>query len=112
MTTSIDSRSASTALAGLSAGRPLVGSTSLASVNNNGKSGSDSAEQAFLSFAKMSPMDRMRASILQGMGMTEDDVQSLPPADRLKIEEQIKNLIKQSAENNREKTGQLVDSTA
>jgi hypothetical protein len=44
--------------------------------------------------------------------MTEDDVQDHPAADRQKDEEQIKNLIKHSAENSRGKTGQLVESTA
>ena len=66
-------------------------------------------EEQFLAYAKMSPMERMRASILKDMNLTEDDVKSMSAADQKKLEEKIKELIKQEIEKDLAKKGQLID---
>ncbi len=69
-------------------------------------------EEQFLAYAKMSPMERMRASILKDMNLTEDDVKSMSPADQKKLEEKIKELIKQEIEKDLAKKGQFIDLSA
>lgn len=66
-------------------------------------------EEQFLAYAKMSPMERMRASILKSMNLTEDDVKSMTPAEQKKIEEKIKELIEQQMEKDLHKKGLLID---
>lgn len=66
-------------------------------------------EEQFLAYAKMSPMERMRASILKSMNLTEDDVKSMTPAEQKKIEEKIKELIEQEMEKDLRKKGLLID---
>ncbi len=58
-------------------------------------SASDSIEQQFLNYAKMSPIERMRASILKDMNLSESDVASMSPQEQQKVEEIIKEKIKE-----------------
>src|ERR1700741_518048 len=53
----------------------------------------DSVEEQFLNYARMSPGERMRASILGSMGLTEDDLSAMSAADRQKVEDKIKQMI-------------------
>lgn len=69
-------------------------------------------EEEFLKYARMSPMDRMRANILKSMGLTEQDLQNMSPQQRQAVEQKIKDLIEQSFHNNADKKGQLVDVSA
>src|ERR1700744_3366277 len=39
----------------------------------------DDVVQQFMDYAKMSPMERMRAQILKSMGLTEDDLKKMSP---------------------------------
>jgi hypothetical protein len=57
----------------------------------------------------MSPAERMRDNILKSMGLTEDDVNAMSPADRQKLEDKIKALIKQQVEEAAKRKGQLLD---
>jgi hypothetical protein len=72
----------------------------------------DSVEQAFLNYAKMSPMERLRANILKSMGLTEDQLKSMPPEQQKAVEQKIEQLIKEQLEKNADKQGQVVDVTA
>ncbi|MBN2751874.1 MAG: hypothetical protein JXQ84_04125 [Rhodospirillaceae bacterium] len=53
------------------------------------------ARQDFLDYMDMDPMERMRAQILGGMGMTEDQLAALPPEERKKIEDKIRQIIEE-----------------
>lgn len=75
------------------------------------KKDASSVEGEFLKYAKMSPLERMRASILKGMKMTEEQLAALPQSERTKIEDQIKEQIKKMKAGN-DKKGQLIDMSA
>jgi hypothetical protein len=64
-----------------------------------------SAEDKFLAYARMSPADRMRASILSSMGMTEDQLKNMSPEQQKVVEQKIEQLIKQAAQKQIEKNG-------
>jgi hypothetical protein len=65
----------------------------------------------FLRYAKMSPMERMRANILKGMNLTEEQLGALPQDEQRKIEEKIKDSIRKMVSDDG-RTGQLVDVSA
>lgn len=64
-----------------------------------------SAEDKFMAYAKMSPADRMRASILSSMGITEDQLKNMSPEQQKAVEQKIEDLIKQAAQKQIEKSG-------
>ena len=55
-----------------------------------------SAEDTFLDFMKMTPMERMRAQILSGLGLTEEQLAALPTEERKKIEDKIRQIIEET----------------
>lgn len=78
------------------------------------KKGAQSAVDEFMSWANMSPGERMRAGILQSMGLTEDDLKGMSPEKRKAVEDAIADKIKQAALDaaNKGKTGVVADVTA
>ncbi len=72
----------------------------------------DSVVQQFMDYAKESPMQRMRASILKSMGLTEDDLKKMSPEQQKAVEQKIEQIIKQKLEKNAGQTGQVVDVSA
>jgi hypothetical protein len=69
-----------------------------------------SVEQKFLEYAKMTPAERMHAQMLAQLGLTEDQFKAMSPADQQKIEDKIREMIKQQATNNNDKrTGLITD---
>ncbi len=54
------------------------------------------AEDTFLDFMKMTPMERMRAQILSGLGLTEEQLAALPTEERKKIEDKIRQIIEET----------------
>jgi inactivated superfamily I helicase len=69
-----------------------------------------SAEQKFLEYAKMTPAERMHAQMLAQLGLTEDQFKAMSPADQQKIEDKIRDMIKQQAANSSDKrTGLITD---
>jgi hypothetical protein len=87
-------------------------SNSASSLASDGGLGAGSVEQEFLKFAKMSPLDRLRANILRDMGLNEDDLKSLSPAERSAVEQKIKQLIEEQLQKSDAKPGQLMDVSA
>jgi hypothetical protein len=75
-------------------------------------SAGDSVEKQFLNYAHMNPIDRMRASILKGMGLTEDSLKSMPADQQAAVEEKIRQLIEQQMQKNADKKGQFIDVSA
>jgi len=72
-----------------------------------------SAEQKFLEYAKMTPAERIHAAMLAQMGLTEDQFKAMDPAAQQKIEDKIRDMIKQQAANNSDKrTGLITDKSA
>jgi TPP-dependent pyruvate/acetoin dehydrogenase alpha subunit len=68
------------------------------------------AEQKFLDYAKMTPAERMHASMLAQMGITEDQFKAMDPAAQQKIEDKIREMIKQQAAQSSDKrTGLITD---
>jgi hypothetical protein len=69
-----------------------------------------SAEQTFLEWARMTPAERLHAQMLGQLGLTEDQFKAMDPAAQQKIEDKIREMIKQQAENNSDKrTGLITD---
>ena len=72
----------------------------------------DDVAQQFMDYAKMNPMERMRAQILKSMGLTEDDLKKMSPEQQKAVEQKIEQMIKQQLEKNAGQTGQVVDVSA
>jgi len=69
-----------------------------------------SAEQKFLEYAKMTPAERMHAAMLAQMDLTEDQFKAMDPAAREEIEDKIREMIRQQAENSNDtRTGMITD---
>ena len=56
--------------------------------------------------------ERLRASILKSMGLTEQQLDQMPPAQRQAIEKKIEGIIKQKLQQNGGQPGQLVNASA
>jgi hypothetical protein len=70
------------------------------------------AKDEFLDYAKMTPAQKMRASMLSKLGVTEDQLKAMGPKDRQKIEDQIKEMIKEQVmggDKDKAQKGALVD---
>jgi hypothetical protein len=65
-----------------------------------------SAKDEFLKFQAMTPAQKMRAMMLAKLGLTEDDVKAMSPEDRKKVEDKLKDMIKQQVQNDPEKKDQ------
>ena len=71
-----------------------------------------SAREDFLKYAAMTPAEKMRASMLAKLGVTEEELKAMSPEERAKVEQKLKDMIKQEVENNpdgKSKTGQIAD---
>lgn len=82
------------------------------SVTNGLDTGGDDVAKQFMDYAKMSPMERMRAQILKSMGLTEDDLKKMSPEQQKAVEQKIEQIIKQELQKNAGTTGQLVNLSA
>ncbi|MES2728939.1 MAG: hypothetical protein V4621_02420 [Pseudomonadota bacterium] len=65
--------------------------------------------EKFLKFQAMSPGEKMRAAILGRMGLTEEQLASMPPEDRAKIEKQIEDEIKEAVKDRFAEKGVLIN---
>lgn len=72
-----------------------------------------SAKDEFLDYAKMTPAQKMRAAMLGKLNVTEEQLKAMTPEERKKIEDKIKDMIKQQVENDpKMKTGSILDVSA
>ena len=70
------------------------------------------AKDEFLDYAKMTPAQTMRASMLSKLGVTEEQLKAMDSKERQKIEDKIKDMIKAEIEGpdgDRKAKGMLVD---
>ncbi len=63
------------------------------------------AREEFEKFASMSPAERMRAAILQQMGVSEDQLAAMSPDERKAMEDKIAAKVKETVEESARKTG-------
>lgn len=64
------------------------------------------ARQEFKEFTDMTPAERMRAQILYALGLTEEDLEAMSPADRKAVEEKIAQLIDEELRQQLEQSNQ------
>lgn len=88
---------------------PTQGATSGAT-GLAGDLGTPSAEAEFLDYARMSPAQRLRASILDALGVSEDDLRAMEPKERKAMEQKIQEMIKAKIEGDPQaRPGSLLD---
>src|ERR1700761_8267707 len=88
---------------------PAVNGGSSATASPNSAIGDQSAQDYFMKYAAMSPMERMRENILQGMGISDDQLKAMSPDQQKAVEEKIKEQIEKETGANGNKSGQLID---
>jgi hypothetical protein len=110
LTNSTSGTGASNATSGTDA--TTGGSPTSTSATNGLDTSGDNVVQQFMDYAKMSPMERMRANILKSMGLTEDDLKKMSPEQQKAVEQKIEQIIKQELQKNAGQTGQLVNVSA
>ncbi len=54
-----------------------------------------SPRDELLAWAEMDPAERLRAQILQSMGISEDDLEAMPPEERAAVEDEIRKAIEE-----------------
>ena len=70
------------------------------------------AKDEFLEYQTMTPAEKMRAAMLSKLGVTEEQLKAMSPEDRQKIEDQMKDMIKEQvlgADKDQVQKGALVD---
>ena len=55
-----------------------------------------SAADQFLDYMKKTPEERLRDKILKALGVTEEDIKSMTPDERVALEEKIKEIVKET----------------
>jgi hypothetical protein len=65
--------------------------------------GETSAKDEFLKFQAMTPAQKMRAMMLAKLGVTEEQLKAMSPEDRKKVEDKMKDMIKQQVQNDPDK---------
>ena len=71
------------------------------------------AKDEFLDYAKLTPAQKMRAAMLAKLGVTEEQLKAMSPDERQKIEDQLKQQIKEQVQNDPNmKKGSLLDVSA
>lgn len=62
-----------------------------------GEEGGNAALEAFKAYMAMTPAEKMRDSILKEMGMTEEEIEALPPEQQKAVEEEIAQRMEERA---------------
>jgi hypothetical protein len=97
-------------IGGGGAANGLYSTTGSTSASSLAKPSSPADE--FLAYAKMTPAERIRAAILEELGITEEELEALPPEEQEAMEKAIAEKIKEKVEEaNEKKTGMIVDVT-
>jgi hypothetical protein len=93
----------------------LLGSYGGAGAVSNSPAAATSPRDEFDKFQAMTPAQKMRAMMLAKLGLTEEQVKAMTPEERKKVEDKLKDMIKQSVHNDptrKNSTGVLADVTA
>ncbi len=88
-----------------------VPQSSQSSTSLNAKAAKTAAQQ-FLEYANMTPAERLHAQMLAKLGLTEDQFKAMDPAAQQKVEDKIREMIKQQlSESSDKRTGMITDKT-
>jgi hypothetical protein len=68
------------------------------SVSENVTDPAQSAEQKFLDYAKKTPAEKLRDSMLASIGLTEDEVKNMSPEQRKDVEQKLTEKIKEAVD--------------
>jgi hypothetical protein len=109
----------SPSLAGAATAKPAASSSgasasSGATALDPNASQGNSIVQEFRNYAKMNPIDRLRANIMKSMNVTQQQIDAMPPAQQQAIEQKIEQLVKEQMQKNvdGQSKGQVVDFSA
>lgn len=75
------------------------------SASSSAPVGEMSAKDEFLKFQAMTPAQKMRAMMLAKLGVTEEELKAMSPEERAKVEQKLKDMIKQQVQNDPDKKG-------
>jgi len=78
------------------AGTPAGKSVPAASSEPAEEPAGPSAADQFLDFMKKTPEERLRDKILKALGVTEEDIKSMTPDERVALEQKIREIIKET----------------
>src|SRR4051812_15214561 len=84
---------------------PYAGPYSGISASTSSQVGETSAKDEFLKFQAMTPAQKMRAMMLAKLGVTEEQLKAMSPEERKKVEDKLKDMIKQQVQNDPDKKG-------
>jgi len=96
---------------------PVAGAGSASPYGSNGVSGSIAGQKTpkeeFLEYARMTPAEKLRESVLRSLGVSEEELKRMDSKERQRIEEQVRELIRQKVESDgSDQKGAIVDVTA
>jgi len=96
---------------------PVAGAGSASPYASNGASGSIAGQKTpkeeFLEYARMTPAEKLRESVLRSLGVSEEELKRMDSKERQRIEEQVRELIRQKVESDgSDQKGAIVDVTA
>lgn len=77
---------------------PYAGAYSGVSASTSSPVSEPSARDEFMKFQAMTPAEKMRAMMLSKLGLTEEQVKAMSPEDRKKVEDKLKEMIKQEVQ--------------
>jgi len=93
-----------------SSGVPATSPFSTQSSSTQNAGAANPAVQQFLEYAKMTPAQRLHAQMLAQLGLTQDQFNAMSPADQQKVEDKIRQMIKQQIDSGSDKSpGQITD---
>ena len=96
---------------------PVAGASSTSPYGSNGASGSIAGQKTpkeeFLEYARMTPAEKLRESVIRSLGVSEEELKRMDSKERQRIEEQVRELIRQKVESDgSDQKGAIVDVTA
>ena len=87
----------------------IIGASPAAGGGGAAADKSAAVKAEFLEWARMSPGERLRATLLASMGLDEDQLAAMPPDKRMGVETKLRELIEEKVRAGDERPGQLVD---
>jgi TPP-dependent pyruvate/acetoin dehydrogenase alpha subunit len=97
-------------ISGIGASNPMSGLPATGGSAAGSQIGARTPADDFLEYARMTPAERIRAAILDEMGITEEELEAMDPEERKAMEKVIAERTKEKVEQATEKrTGMLID---
>jgi len=77
--------------------------------NTQAQTESSAAQEEFLAYARMNPVERIRADYLKSHNLTEEKLAAMTPEEQKKIEDEIRREIEQKMRRAVEEKGSLIN---